>query len=184
MKKIIRFLAVLLVSVMLLPATVGASESTSYTYTQSVDKEWIRTQDAYMPGSIFLNDGTLSAPEDLFIYENKIYISDVIMAEDGTTNGGRIVIYDIDTREVTTLGESILVNPMGLFVTEEAIFVADKGAQAVFKMSHSGEVLMELGRPDSYLFSEKSQYLPSAVAVSSQGIIFVCGEGAYEGLMQ
>ena len=82
MKKIIRFLAVLLVSVMLLPATVGASESTSYTYTQSVDKEWIRTQDAYMPGSIFLNDGTLSAPEDLFIYENNIYISDVIMAED------------------------------------------------------------------------------------------------------
>lgn len=169
---------------MILPVTASASESSSYTYTQSVDKEWIRTQDAYMPGSIYMNDGTLSAPEDLFIYENKIYISDVIMAEDGTTTGGHIVVYDMDTRGVETIGEGILVNPMGLFVTEEAIYVADKGAQKVFKLSHTGEILMELGRPDSYLFSEQSQYLPSAVAVSSQGIIFVCGEGAYEGLMQ
>lgn len=184
MKKFIRILTAALVAAMILPVTASASESSSYTYTQSVDKEWIRTQDAYMPGSIYMNDGTLSAPEDLFIYENKIYISDVIMAEDGTTTGGHIVVYDMDTRGVETIGEGILVNPMGLFVTEEAIYVADKGAQKVFKLSHTGEILMELGRPDSYLFSEQSQYLPSAVAVSSQGIIFVCGEGAYEGLMQ
>lgn len=184
MKKIIRFLTAMLVLAMILPTTANASESSSYTYTQSVDKEWVRTQDAYMPGSVFLNDGTLAAPEDLFIYENKVYIADAILAEDGTVTGGHIVIYDMDTREVMTLGEDVLVNPMGLFVTEEAIYVADKGAQAVFKLSHTGEVLMQLGRPDSYLFSEQSQYLPSAVAVSSQGIIFVCGEGAYEGLMQ
>ena len=184
MKKFIRIIMAVFVATIFLPTTAKASESSSYTYTQSVDKEWIRTQDAYMPGSIFLNDGTLSTPEDLFVYGNRIYISDVIMAEDGTVSGGRIVIYDMDTRMVKTLGEGILVNPMGLFVTEEAIYVADKGAQKVFQFSHDGAVLMELGRPDSYLFSEKSQYLPSAVAVSSQGIIFVCGEGAYEGLMQ
>jgi len=183
-KKFIRFLAVVMIMLMLIPTTASASESTSYTYTMSVDKEWVRTQDAYMPGSIYMNDGTLSAPEDLFIYNNKIYISDVIMAEDRTVTGGHIVVYDMDTREVSTLGEGILVTPMGLFVTDEAIYVADKGAQKVFKMSHTGEILMELGRPDSYLFSERSQYLPSAVSVSSQGIIFVCGEGAYEGLMQ
>lgn len=184
MKKFIRFLTAMLVAVMVLPTTVNASESSSYTYTQSVDKEWVRTQDAYMPGSIFLNDGTLAAPEDLFIYENKIYIADAILGEDGTVTGGNIVIYDMDTRATSAIGSEVLVNPMGLFVTEEAVYVADKGAQAVFKLSHTGEVLMKLGRPDSYLFSEQSQYLPSAVAVSSQGIIFVCGEGAYEGLMQ
>lgn len=184
MKLITAVLTVVLLTVVLLPTVAEASESSSYTYTQSVEKEWVRTQDAYMPGSIFLNDGTLSAPEDLFVYENKIYIADVILAEDGSVSGGHIVIYDVDTRKVETLGEGILVNPMGIFVTEEAIYVADKGAQKVFKLSHTGEILMELARPDSYLFSEQSQYLPSAVAVSSQGIIFVCGEGAYEGLMQ
>jgi hypothetical protein len=183
-KKTIRFLTAILLAVMLLPTTVSASESSSYTYTQSVDKEWIRTQDAYMPGTIFLNDGTLSAPEDLFIFGNKIYIADAIVGEDGKVTGGQIVVYDMDSREIVTFGKETLVNPMGLFVTEEAIYVADKGAQAVFKLSHTGDVLMALGRPESYLFSEQSQYLPTAVAVSSQGIIFVCGEGAYEGLMQ
>ena len=179
MKKIITVMIMaVLTTVVLSPMKVNASGSSSYTYTLSTDKEWIRTQDAYMPGAIFLDDGTLNAPEDLFLYDNKIYIADT--AEDG----GRIVIYDRDTQTTETMGETVLKNPMGLFVNEEAVFVADKGAQAVFKLSHEGEVLMELGRPDSYLFSEQSQYFPSGVAVSSQGIIFVCGEGAYEGLMQ
>lgn len=184
MKKLIRFLAVLLAVVILIPISADASESSSYTYTQSVDKEWIRTQDAYMPGSILLNDGVLSAPEDLFVYGRKIYIADAIMDENGAITGGQIVIYDMDSREITSIGADVLVNPMGIFVNEEAVFVADKGAQKVFKLSHTGEVLMELGRPDSYLFSKQSQYLPTGVSVSSQGIIFVCGEGAYEGLMQ
>lgn len=184
MKKLVTILTAVLLMVVLVPSVVNASESSSYTYTQSVNKEWIRTQDAYMPGSIFLNDGTLSKPEDLFIYENKIYIADVITTEEGKTGTGRIVIYDKDTRQTTVIGETVLVNPMGVFVNEEAIFVADKGTPAVYKFSHTGEVMMELGRPDSYLFSEQSQYLPTGVAVSSQGIIFVCGEGAYEGLMQ
>lgn len=174
----------MLLIIMMFSVTVNASESSAYTYTQSVNKEWVRTQDAYMPASIFLNDGTLNAPEDLFIYGEKVYVSDTIMTEDGGTNGGHIVIYNINSREVSYLGEGILVNPMGIFVTEEAIYVADKGAQTVFKLSHTGEVLMELGRPDSYLFSAQSQYYPTGVSVSSQGIIFVCGEGAYEGLMQ
>lgn len=184
MKKLIRFLAVLLAVVILIPISADASESSSYTYTQSVDKEWIRTQDAYMPGSILLNDGVLSAPEDLFVYGRKIYIADAVMDENGAITGGQIVIYDMDSREITSIGADVLVNPMGIFVNEEAVFVADKGAQKVFKLSHTGEVLMELGRPDSYLFSKQSQYLPTGVSVSSQGIIFVCGEGAYEGLMQ
>ena len=184
MKKTIRLFAAILLVVMLLPITTSASESSSYTYTQSVDKEWIRTQDAYMPGSIFLNGGVLNAPEDLFIFEDKIYVSDTVVDETGSVSGGRVVIYDMNSRELTSIGEGTLVNPMGLYVTEEAIYVADKGAQAVYKIAHSGEILMTLGRPDSYLFSSQSQYYPTAVSVSSQGIIFVCGEGAYEGLMQ
>lgn len=174
----IAILAVFMAAIPVAPMKVQASESTAYTYTQSVDKEWIRTQDAYMPGSILLNDGTLQAPEDLFLYGDKIYIADT------AESGGRIVIYDREKRTAETIGEAVLKNPMGIFVNEEAVFVADKGAQIVYKLSHEGEVLMELGRPDSYLFSDQSQYYPTGVAVSGQGIIFVCGEGAYEGLMQ
>lgn len=171
-------LAAVLIAIPMAPVKVQASESTAYTYTQSVNKEWIRTQDAYMPGSILLNDGTLTAPEDLFIYGNKIYIADT------GEEGGRVVVYDMDTRAVTSLGEGFLQRPMGLFVNEEAIFIADRGAEKVYKVSHQGDILMELGRPDSYLFSDQSQYLPTGVVVSSQGVIFVVGEGSFEGLMQ
>lgn len=174
-------------------ARVQASESSSYTYTQSVNKEWIRTQDAYMPGKILLNDGTLHTPEDMFIYENKIYIADTGVTaeadaeskdEKQAAEGGRIVVYDMDTGAVTSFGEEFLQRPMGIFVNEEAVFIADRGAEKVYKVSHQGQILMELGRPDSYLFSDQSQYLPTGVAVSSQGVIFVVGEGAFEGLMQ
>ena len=76
MKRIIAFFMAVLLLVLIVPAGANASESSSYTYTLSVNKEWIRTQDAYMPGSILLNDGILSKPEDMFIFQNKIYIAD------------------------------------------------------------------------------------------------------------
>jgi len=196
-KRIIAFFMAVLLLVLIVPAGANASESSSYTYTLSVNKEWIRTQDAYMPGSILLNNGILSKPEDMFIFQNKIYIADIVPVDDSAdsnetqeetnktvSDGGRIIIYDMQTKDIKIIGQNELVNPMGIYVNDEAIFVADKGAQAVYKLSHEGEVLMKLGRPDSYLFSSQSQYLPTGVAVSSQGIIFVCGEGAYEGLMQ
>ena len=181
MKKSMKIMAafVLALVVLLSHMTAAASESTSYTYTVSVDGEWIRTQDAYMPGSILLYDQSLSAPEDLFFYEGRMYIAD--KAPEG---GGRIVVYDRKEGIVGTLGEGLLLSPTGLFVNEDAVFVADREAGAVYKLSHDGDVLMTLGRPDSYLFSSQSHYLPTGVAVTSQGVIFVCGEGAYEGLMQ
>lgn len=181
MKKSMKIMAAfVLVLALLLPhMTAAASESTSYTYTMSVDGEWIRTQDAYMPGRILLYDQSLLAPEDLFFYEGRMYIAD--KAPEG---GGRIVVYDRKEGIVKTLGEGLLLGPTGLFVNEEAVFVADREAGAVYKLSHDGDVLMTLGRPDSYLFSSQSHYLPTGVAVTSQGVIFVCGEGAYEGLMQ
>ncbi len=180
MRKILKIITAALALILLIPCVGAASESTSYTYTISVNGEWVRTQDAYLPGEIMLDAGELNAPEDLFLYGGKLYIADV--TEDGT--GGRLLVFDRKTGRTQVLGEGLLVNPSGIFVNEEAIFVADKGAAAVFKLSHSGEVLLTLSRPDNYLFSDKSIYLPTGVAVTSQGIIFVCGEGAYEGLMQ
>ena len=170
----------MLILLSLLSVNISATESTSYTYTQSVNKEWVRTQDAYMPGSALLTK-ELTSPNDIFIYGDYIYISDTTGGENQT---GKILIYNTENGEINYIGEDFLKNPSGLFVNEEAIFVADKSACAVYKLSHSGEVLMTLTRPESYLFSEKSQYIPTNVVVTDQGIIFVCGEGSYEGLMQ
>lgn len=182
MRKLFSFLmlAVILASAFCFDAS--ASESTAYTFTQSVNKEWIRTQDAYMPSGSLLNNGELSSPNDLFIYDKKLYIADTEKQNEGES--GRILIYDTVSGETDVLGSDFLQNPTGVFVNDEAIFVADRTGEAVYKLSHSGEILMKLSRPDSYLFSEKSQYIPTNVVVTDDGIIFVCGMGSYEGLMQ
>ncbi len=176
-KKIMAMLSLILAFSIIFAPEARASESTAYTYTMSVNNEWIRTLDAYMPGTVYFYDGTLLSPEDLFYYDGKLYIAD--------TGNGRIVIYDLETNSVIgTVGEGTLVGPTGIFVTGDGIYAADKGSETVYGISHEGEILLEIKRPDSYLFSDVSQFIPSKVAVTSQGVIFVCGEGAYEGLMQ
>lgn len=175
MKRVILFL--LWISLMLGTLPVQASEGTNYTYTISVDGEWIRTQDAYLPGRVLLQGFGLNKPSDLFMKDNLIYISD--------TGNSRVVIYDKKSGESGYIGEGILKSPRGVFVSHDGkMYVADYDAECVFVFSSSGEVLMEIGRPDSYLFSERSRYKPVAVAVTSGGIIYVVGEGSYEGIMQ
>lgn len=175
MKKFISVLLLLCVFAVSIP--VQASEGTTYTYTISVDGDWIRTQDAYLPGRVLLQGYGLSQPSDMFIKGNKIYIAD--------TGNSRIIIYDIVNESVELMGEGDLKSPRGIFVDDAGtVYVADYDAEAVFILSREGKILNKIGRPDSYLFSKNSRYKPTNVAVTSGGIILVTGEGAYEGIMQ
>lgn len=129
-----------------------------------------------MPGELLFCDGTINAAEDIFLHGDIMYVAD--------TGNSRIVAVNVKTKSVDYIYNNAFVSPCGMFVNDEAIFVADRGAKEVFKLDFNGNILMEIKRPDSYLFSEQSQYMPKNVAVTEQGIIFVCGLGAYEGLMQ
>jgi len=90
---------------------VSASENTTYTYTISVDDEWIRTQDAYMASEIIFKDYDLSQPSDIFINGRNLYVAD--------SGNSRIVIYNLDTKEKTFIGESILSQPSGVFAKND-----------------------------------------------------------------
>lgn len=175
-KKLAIVLAVLLLFVCG-AMTVSASENTTYTYTISVNDSWIRTQDAYMPGNIYMKNLGLSVPEDIFILGKTIYVAD--------TGNSRVVVYNLDTEKSWHFGKGILSAPRGLYVTDNGdIYVADGSAEKVFIFDKNGNKKQEIGRPDSYLFSELSDYKPKNLVVTKEGNIFVCGEGSYEGLMQ
>ena len=58
MRKILKIITAALALILLIPCVGAASESTSYTYTISVNGEWVRTQDAYLPGEIMLDAGS------------------------------------------------------------------------------------------------------------------------------
>lgn len=158
--------------------TVSASENTTYTYTISVDDEWIRTQDAYMASEIIFKDYDLSQPSDIFISGRKLYVAD--------SGNSRIVIYNLDTKEKTFFGEGVLSEPSGIFAKEDGtVYVADLGLKEVVVFNSDGSIKMKIVRPvDSPLFSASAVFEPKNVAVTSQDNIFVVGVGSHEGIMQ
>ena len=84
---------------------VSASENTTYTYAISVKGDWIRTQDAYMPGNVYLRQAGLKVPEDVFIVGKTMYIAD--------TGNARILIYDMEKETTRELGKGAHTQPRG-----------------------------------------------------------------------
>lgn len=157
------------------PSIIYAGSSTSYTYTISVDGIWTLTQDAYIPAATILNDSGLKSPEDIFIFENKIYIAD--------TGNSRIFVYDLKTSEITTLGEGILNQPSGVFVNSDGIYVADRNASA-YKFNHDGSLMVSYIRPSSPAFGKTTPYKPSKISSDGKGNVYVVSLGTYQGMIQ
>lgn len=175
MKRIVTFL--LLCFLLLQPTAVYATESTTYTYTTSVDGEWIRTQDAYLPGEVLFRNEELLQPEDIFIREGQLYLLD--------TGNKRVGRYDLAEKTLDWLPIGGLKKPTGIFVdAEKKIYIADYGAECVYAFDEEGAMLLRIARPTSYLFSDRSRYKPKNVVVTSGGTLYVVGEGSYEGVMQ
>ena len=102
----------------------AASDGTTYTYTISVDGDYVRTQEAYLASTVYMQRQGLLQPNDLFVLGDEIYIAD--------TGNKRIVVFhtgDGSTREIVN---EAFAGPSGLFVTEERIYVADSAADDVF----------------------------------------------------
>ena len=177
MRKVFFTLAAVIVFAFLFPLGALARSGTSYNYTISVDGEWIRTQDAYLTGGIYLNDLGLNQPQDIFIKNDTMYVAD--------TGNSRVIAYSMSDGSYSVIGEDIFTYPCGIFADDSGkLYVADMKAPAVYIFSEDGKLEQTISRPDSYLFGNNSVYAPKNVAVSSQGNIYVVGDGAHEGLMQ
>lgn len=175
MKRVILFTAVLLIFA--LPLQAFADNATAYTYTISEEGNWIRTQDAYLVGSILFKNSELSNPEDIFIKNNKIYIAD--------TGNSRILVLDMATGETLSLGDALLDMPTGVYVDDDGnILVADYGLDSVVKMSQDGQLIKKYERPSSILFGENASYKPRKVVSDKKGNIYVVSEGSYDGIIQ
>ena len=90
-------LLVVLLCVSLLgrPCQVSARNATSYTYTVSTDNEWELTQDAYKPAGVLLREEQLNNPEDLYYYNDQLFIAD--------SGNGRVLCYQLCTKECTEI---------------------------------------------------------------------------------
>ncbi len=175
-----------------------ASDGTAYTYTVSLEGTWSRTQDAYLPGSIFLRDAGLNLPEDVCISGNRIYIAD--------SGNGRVLVFDRESGETSVIQDGLFKKPTGLFVDgqgrllvadfgQETVFVlervdsekepvgTDTGAEGVIPEEAGWTLSQRLTKPDSVLYGADRPYKPRKVMTDGYGNIYVVSEGSYEGML-
>ncbi|TYB94370.1 MAG: DUF1282 domain-containing protein [Kosmotoga sp.] len=150
--------------------------STYLTYTLSGHNEWKVTQDAYVVSEVLFTDYDLYYPEDIFIKDNKMYIAD--------TGNARIVVFDLETREINTIGDFCLWRPTGVYVTEEYVYVADPGTYEIVIFEKNGNEISRIGRPKSILFGEYANYNPVKLVVDKRGNLYIVSEGTFEGVIQ
>ena len=156
---------------------VDATSATTYTTTFNRKREFVITQDAYLPDQTILNLG-LDGPSDLHIdKDDLVYISD--------TGNQRIAIYDP--------GQGVIVDeitypefqsPRGIFITEDdELYVADPSAEAVFRFNIDGTFIQKYTKPDSVSL-QATKFEPKKVAVDNQDNMYIVAEGVFDGLIQ
>ena len=206
MKKKITTVVLLLLALVMLMPTVGASASEPFqTYTYSIDGYALYSPAAYSPVmtvdsnymGLLENGGVaFDEPGDIFAdKDGNIYIAD--------TKNNRILVLDQYYKlrfELSAFANEFgatysLSGPRGLFVTDEWIYVADTGNGRIVMfyrentvdedgMPHTaGEFYKIIPAPESKLFGNSASYKPVALAVDQYGRIFVISSTTYQGVI-
>lgn len=74
-----------------------------------------------------------------------------------------------------------LVEPSGLFVKNDLIYIADTGLGKVLICDMNGEVQKVLEKPTSAIYPQEKTFEPQKVLVDSLGNIYVLVKGVYQG---
>ncbi|HLT00461.1 MAG TPA: YIP1 family protein [Acholeplasma sp.] len=144
------------------------------TYTIGPKGDFVLTQTAYEPAGLLSMNVTLNQPRDIFIKDDVIYIAD--------TGNKRILSVTLDGQtEVLITG---LVEPTGVHVDDDhKLYVADKGANAIYVYDENLNLTLTIDRPDEPIFGINSPFVPIKVATGPRGIIYATGEGSVSGVM-
>ncbi len=187
MRRIKRFLAAAAVLLLLTPSAQAVQEHSgpyeTYNYSYEDNGE-LASAAAYVPVRVVRAESmgltAFKTLSDLFVdaEHGEIYLAD--------TDNHRVVRADIGMTEAVAFTEAGGVkfsSPQGVFVADDAVYVADTGNRRVVKMTRNGETLAVWGKPDSPQFSQGVDFKPQKVVVTDQGEISIVCEGIYEGLV-
>lgn len=144
----------------------------------------IPTQTAYIPVGIIGDDLNITKADDFYFYNNYIYIANTAnkTIQQITTNGELIKTYT----------SSEFKSPMGVFVTDDAIYIADSNAKKVFKIKHETNdldqtnnaiITLTVEKPVSPLFGN-NEFSPTKIAVKANGNMYIAGTGSNNGIIE
>jgi len=181
---VMMFMVITGLSILSLTSQINASSSTTYTYALDDDYEFVRTQDAYLPGQTITFLG-LNKPSDIaFNNDNELIISD--------SGNARVIVYDPLTKLIVREIKHVqMVNPQGVFtvretstyVSEGDIYVADPTSGYVFHFDKMGVLMEQFGKPDSIMY-ETLAFQPERIAVDKAGIMYIVSKGSSDGIVQ
>ncbi len=145
------------------------------------DGEFVRTQTAYTPLSSVsdIYGVSLDTPNDIVLGDaGNVYIA----STNRTSDTGKIIRFNLDSETVETLGEDFLINPTGVYVRDDRIYVADRGAGLAYQLDTSGDILVTYSRPDSPLFGDDA-FQPRKILADARGNVYILNNGS-RGLAQ
>lgn len=190
-KKLLRISFLLLAVLMLVSTVLPVYGAASYqTYTYAIDGFAARSPDAYTPYKTYhAKDMGLNASD--FGTLNDIVVDDeenVYLADSGNNCIWVFSEYMQYKFKIQTFinEEGIrdsLLNPEGLFVTADKIYVADTNNARIVVFDRNGGFLYQLREPKSTIFPANSVYRPIALAVDNSGRIYVVSSTTYMGII-
>src|SRR5690554_808911 len=160
------------------------------TRTPNRYEELVVTQDAYEPVSDIrtYNGNNFNTPQDLYIDdEDYLYVLD--------TGNKAIVIFDNAQNFLMKFEDPVLTKPMGIFVKDDIIYVADYGLNEdltsgrihIFEFDKVNEIVQlknSFARPDSQVLLVNDYiFRPLKIAVDNNHTMYVVSEGSYNGIM-
>jgi tetratricopeptide (TPR) repeat protein len=195
--KSLKILLIILLSALFLGITVNV-RAASYTYSEFLEP--IESPDAMILKRVIntnniLDDSGLpiafGALKDVFVLESeKPELGTRIYLLDSSNN--RIVVLDQNYEFVCVYpgmepGNGLddnffLHSPSGLFVTDNAIYVADTDAKRVAIFNHKWGLIKSIKNPDDPTF-ENAEFKPLKVAVDRNGRIYVISSNIFEGII-
>ncbi len=177
--------------VMLLPTLELNAQAPFITRSPNRYGEYVLTQDAYEPvGEIrsFGNQDTMLEPKDMFIDDmDFLYVLD--------SGKKRVLVFDDTYEFVTSFGEDLLVRPLGIFVRNGLVYIADYGLPEdttsgrihVYHFDHqTSDVTHQVShaRPTGPVLEiNQFVYRPQKIAVDLNHTMYVVSEGSYHGVL-
>lgn len=173
-----------------LPGMTAAAENAlpyeNYTYSES-DGSILLAPQAYVPYTVLygseLGIGNFSAPTDIHAdEEGTIYLLDA--------GNSRIVVIHPDftlkqeIRGFQNQGQTDdFTNARGLYVDDAYIYIADTDKSRIVILDKSGSLVKVVNAPQSTMLGDTFTFKPIRVVTDPDRLLYVVGEGTYEGII-
>lgn len=168
----------------------GSERGYTYNYDYWGDVQY--SPDAYTTAGVYTSvelglDKGFSSAEGMYVKENHVYICD--------TGNNRIVELEWtaeNTFEVVRIVEQIkgntdikaLSGPTDICVTDEEVYICDKGNHRILKLDSDFGYIMEFTKPTDATFDQSTEFLPDKLEVDDVGRVFCIADNVNKGMIK